>query len=367
MYKKTTGRMFFAIVFLTAASNLFGMDGSKKGSIQLKDNFAPAFSNERNGQYVHYHITHDENDVIISMMKLSNQTLGCRMYNIQSRRETNADFNFFLSKAGQYIFEPASYRGNPSEEELELLLGYITGIVYISSGIPDIPLEKHALITREDPNTGITYYHAFARWIPFFGLLSSKSSEPSGLSIELAALGWCNPETSDIKKVFFIEELPHGKTGESFDIIKSKEVTVTLSGISFIIDENWAFKGKQPEAGLPHETYWIEREGIRFAQIGVESLGSGHINGFTASLELLIQLQECVFANAVIIENKEDSTRVSFSNIDPATGLENYVYHEFFDLPNGEKRVVSFSCLKSIYDRNDAYFYYILDSLKLAD
>lgn len=327
-----------------------------------QDELVPAFRDIKNGQYQHYYLTHQEHEAILSLMKLSDYALHCRLYNLKDKTEVEGEIYFYLNQSGEYILQRKSYRGNPSEQQLAELFYSINNIADGSSNLPEFPIHKNLIIQAMSDRDDIIEYE-FAHWVPLFGLLSAKLTDSAARYIQLVAFGQLKPQKSDMKKLFFIKELPHGDTGPTVLLEPKGSKIVRHDRITLHLDDNWIYKGKQPHEGLSHETYWIEQNGERLAQIGVEVFSKSELKMFEqVDVKNMITAHELVLTENTYIELSNIGKRIRLSVIDSVTSLENYIVYDICLFNDDMVSMITFSCLKSVYDTNTEYFNRILNS-----
>jgi hypothetical protein len=352
------------ILCFFVASIWSGCDSSDL-TAQMKKNSAPAFKGLKNGQYAYYHAMSSDKNILIGMLKINDQSIMCRLYDLRKKSEASGEINVFITPNGTRIVEPLKYYDGASQEDLDTLLAYITVIAASSYELPDCPIDKHILTKNKDPNTNVTYYREYAPWVPFFGLLSASSDDTSAISLRLVALGMFNGEAENIEKVFMIRSLPRGEEGISFDIQPKEKKTIIQERISYSLDENWIKVAKYPEQGILHETYWLNRDNTRVAMIGVEKFTTDEIPDFGKLAIMLLQLQECTLSKMTEVEKTGGGLRCRYVTIDSKTGVENFCLSQMYSVGENQVNTLTFSCLHSVYDSNKKYFDTIFDSVKV--
>jgi hypothetical protein len=212
---------------------------------------------------------------------------------------------------------------------------------------------------------GLKLETTFSPWIPFYKINSCIDINSKHPYIKLYSIGLVkNPKNATF---FKIKSTVKDNYKSKLILTKKNNKKIVIKDVSINLDENWTKQLPDKQKGIMHETYWISKETMRDAQIGIETIDLRKmkliIKNTNELLLLLLTINQFVLSESMIYNGENDSLK--YDIYDHNSGRITTTYLKLFKKTESLYLLVNFSSYKSVYDNNAKYFHNILKSIKI--
>lgn len=297
---------------------------------------------DRPGSYAIYHDLRFENEAIVGLCYLGENTIIVRSYEPKSENELLLMVEFTLSdnqiELGQNLrVLQGDMSSSPAASRLlPMLMNWASSWYVSKEKIADN--ETYSISTDDD------YKYCF--WIPVFQI-ETIGNKKDFTVISIGSL----TDLSD-PRFFAFNELPEPEDAESFKIKQGEEIEVEIDGIYAPLDDNWKsddnriyrIDNKTPQDAV----FMIET--INYTEAGFPSLKE------LAKILLIGNTNIIILADGSKIFFEDGVYNIIFRMYDPNQNQVTIQQTQLIDRDDGYVSIATLACYETLYLQNKEYF-----------
>ncbi|GBF50994.1 hypothetical protein LPTSP4_25250 [Leptospira ryugenii] len=327
------------------------------------------FPETKPGQYIYYLDKRGDQKRLTGILKFFDGTLICRTINLKDKSQTTITFQI-EEKENNLELKPLKLISGNFEKDIQYVFVDLQNIATQEFKHKSSFTEGKDRFEDPWPEFGYTLEHTFWREIPFFHLYSTRKTDSETPNYEIAVMGRM---VSGNDTSFFQFDFPLIVENQNakFTVPSKTEQVFVSQGYSLILDENWKPHLADAKNKLYHDTFWLEVNSKRDAQIGIEIVENKKLPKEAKIKSSLDFAQKIANSTPMLlaislyfnpINDKE--TTVSYIVFDLESKLPTIMIHRIKEIEPGKYHVINFSAFLETYSSNEDYFNQMLSKIK---